>query len=98
MGLNRFAKRRDANEKPLLAAAKQLGAKLWPLDTPCDHLMLWRTRWYPVEIKVKTGRLTENQEEFHEEADAAGGEILLWRTIEDVVRDLNRLPQKVDQR
>jgi len=98
VSLNRYAKRRDANEKPLVAAAIQMGAQLWPLDEPCDWLMLWRRTWYPVEIKIRTGKLTDNQKTFHTNAEAAGAEILVWRSIEDVVRDLNRLPQQVDQR
>jgi hypothetical protein len=91
MSLSRFAKRRDANDSELVKIARQMGAQLWPLDTPCDYLLLWRQRWYPVEIKVKKGTYTDAQKTFRTNVFAAGGAILTWRSSEDVVNDLNRL-------
>lgn len=91
MSLNRWACRRDANEKPIVDAARKLGVKLWELKEPADWLALISGRWYPCEIKTEKGKRTKKQNEFHADAMDAGGEILLWRSVDDMVADVRRL-------
>jgi hypothetical protein len=94
MTLARLAKRRDANEGDLILAARALGAKLWPLDTPADWLLLWCGRWYPVEIKSQTGKLTKAQIDFRLQAAVGHGWVITWRTLDDVVSCLNQLRER----
>jgi hypothetical protein len=106
MALRLYGSRRDANESELVAAARKMGAKVWLLALPVDLLVLWRGRFHMAEVKLPAGprggtkdrNLTDDQETFRKEVVEAGGELLIWRTLDDVVRDLNRLPQQVDQR
>lgn len=86
--------RRDANDKPLADLARQLGVKLWALDTPCDYLALWASRLWAIEIKLpegpkggKDGRnLTTAQALFRLDLNAQGLELHVWRDEQDVLR------------
>ena len=98
MSIHRFNAKRDANDKELAGIARKLGALLWPLSTPCDYLMLWRGRFYAVEIKTDIGKFRPLQVKFIADVEAAGAEVLVWRSSADIVDCLNRLPQQVDQR
>ena len=51
MSLSRFAKRRDANEKDVVAALERAGALVLRLDVPCDLLVGLRGVWRLVEVK-----------------------------------------------
>ena len=95
MSLNRFSKRRDANDLTLAKLAEQLGWFLTPLDTPCDYLGLFQESWYTIEIKLPKGprggvkgrALTPAQKQWHEQVRIHNGSVLIWRTLEDVVKD-----------
>jgi hypothetical protein len=88
MSIHRYAAKRDQNEPELVLAAERLGAKVWRLSTPCDLLVLFGGQWFPVEIKSTDGRLTKPQREFVTEADLRAGQVLVWRTIQDVINSL----------
>lgn len=83
----RRAARRDANELDLVKIARQLHWLLWKLDEPCDWLGLHRGRFHAVEIKTEDGELTGNQVIFHRDVSNAGGKVLVWRTLDDILRD-----------
>lgn len=67
MSLNRYAKRRDDNEKEIVAALEKAGCTVVRIDTPCDLLVSCRARpainWL-LEVKVPGGRLTKPQKDF----------------------------------
>lgn len=94
MSLNRYACRRDSNEPDLVSSARQIGVLLWQLKKPCDWLSLIHGRFYPVEIKSASGKLTEGQARFRKEVQEGNGELLIWRTFDDVLNDVRRLRGK----
>lgn len=51
MSLNRFDKRRDANEPEIVEALRRCGAGVWRLDTPADLLVGFRGRFVTMEVK-----------------------------------------------
>lgn len=54
MSLNRFAKRRDLAEPPIIEALEKAGWLVEQLDRPCD-LLCWRAGIVKL-LEVKTGR------------------------------------------
>lgn len=84
----RRAARRDANEGPLVTAARKLGAVLYrypPLDWWCAH----RGRWVPVEIKTPEmeglkNEYTPLQRAFIAACDREKVPVWTWRTTFDV--------------
>lgn len=64
MSLNRYAKRRDANEPEIIEALEKAGCTVHRLDTPCDLLVGKGARNFLVEVKVPGGRLTRQQKDF----------------------------------
>ncbi len=88
MSLNRYAARRDANEGPLIAAARQIGAQMeqkGPLDWWCG----WRGSWFPVEIKTAKGKYTDEQVLFLARCKEHGMPVHTWRNLIDVLNSLN---------
>lgn len=93
MSAPRYAKRRDLNESPLIALARQLGAWLIKTDWPTDWLMWFRDRWDLVEVKRpdKEGwkdEYTRAQKEFRAEATRRGARLITWRVEGDVLATL----------
>ena len=66
MSLNRYARKRDANERDIIDALEMHGYVVEQLDV-CDLLvtdaMLERPKWL-LEVKSKRGKLTPRQVEF----------------------------------
>ena len=87
MSINRFAKRRDGNEKELVAIARAFGA-LWLPVGPLDGWILYRQEWFPVEIKNTRGRYTEYQKKFIAECEDRRAKVFTWRTERDVFETL----------
>jgi hypothetical protein len=58
-----MGKRRDASEKAIVAALRQIGAQVWHLSGAGlpDLLVLFRHRWYPLEVKTAKGKLSDWQ-------------------------------------
>lgn len=72
MGLNRFGKRRDDNERALIEALQAAGALVVQLDRPLDLLVGYGGAWILLEVKMPGGRLTSGQEKFLTDVAAAG--------------------------
>lgn len=87
----RYAKRRDANEKPLVELARKIGIQ-WIYAGPLDG-WAWCIEleaWYPVEVKdpKKQGRKSEYtpaQIRFFDMCDQTGAPYYVWRTEQDVM-------------
>lgn len=88
MSLNRYAKRRDANEPELVELARACGAFMYQTDDPGDWLCGYRGQWVVVEIKTEDGSPTPAQIEFSREARQRRLPYWTWVTREDVCRDL----------
>ncbi|NTW10275.1 MAG: hypothetical protein HGA26_02825, partial [Chlorobiaceae bacterium] len=46
MSLNRYARRRDANERTIIDTLRAHGAVVYQLDSPADLLVGYRQRWF----------------------------------------------------
>lgn len=92
MSSRRWQQQRDANERELVRVARKVGAWMIRSDAPADWWCGWRGRWYPVEIKTATGKLTAAQQKFHDEATYRSMPVWIWRATDDVIRDLYRVP------
>ena len=67
MSLNRYAKRRDANERGIIEKLESFGYAVEPLvDAPFDLLVSRDGHVWLLEVKAKRGRLTPRQVEFRE--------------------------------
>ena len=51
LSLNRFAKRRDKSEPPIIQALEAAGFEVWPLDKPCD-LAVRKQGWPPGIVQL----------------------------------------------
>lgn len=101
MSMPRQAARRDACEPEIITAARKLGVRAWQLTTPVDWLVLVGGVWFPAEIKdpAKEGHkdeFTPQQQIFLTDAANARGQVLIWRTVNDMVADVQRI--RVTQR
>lgn len=97
----RHAARRDTCESEIIAAARQLGVRAWQLTTPVDWLVLVGGVWFPAEIKdpAKEGHkdeFTPAQQIFLTDAANSRGPVLIWRTVNDMIADVQRI--RVTQR
>jgi hypothetical protein len=87
--LNRYAKRRDANEHELVVAARKLGA-IWVYSGPLDGWCFdngWGA-WTPVEVKRRKGKYTDAQKSFLALCEAKRARVWTWRTMDDVLASL----------
>lgn len=85
--------KRDRNEGELVETASHLGAA-WREGPPLDGWIWWRGRWLPVEIKLPqreglAHEYTPAQRRFFSWCGANSARWLVWRSAEDVIRDLN---------
>lgn len=71
MTLNRYAKRKDANQDQIVKALEQVGAEVWIVDRPCDLIVWYRRFWHLLETKMPKGRMTPRQQA---DRDAGRGE------------------------
>ncbi len=86
------AARRDANEKPLVKLARELGA-CWLYSGPFDGWMWFRGIWRLVEVKNPNceghaNEYTEDQVRMMIKLRERGISWSVWRTEADVYRDL----------
>lgn len=72
MSLARFAKRKDANQRPIVEALERVGAEVWITDRPADLLIWFRQAWHVLEVKSARGRLTSLQSGEREKGLARG--------------------------
>ena len=68
MSLHRRNPRRDANEAEIMAALQAIGVKVWPISGEGipDLLCLRGGRFYLLECKTRSGRVTDAQARFFE--------------------------------
>lgn len=67
MSLNRYAKKRDANEQVIIEKLQSFGYDVEPLgDAPFDLLVTRDERLWLLEVKGKRGKLTPRQVAFRE--------------------------------
>jgi hypothetical protein len=86
--------KRDANELPIIQHARRLGAQ-WRQAPPLDG-WVWiarQNRWMPVEIKLPeregaAWEYTPAQKRFFSFCREYSAPWFVWRTSEDVERDL----------
>lgn len=52
MSIKRWATRKDAVQKDIIAALERAGCEVWVIDQPIDLLTLYRGRWMPLECKT----------------------------------------------
>ena len=81
--------RRDGNESHLISLALGMGA-YWVQAPPLDGWIFFRGKWTPVEIKNPEGKdeLTKAQIRFRIQCNEHQAPHFLWRTLDDVCRDL----------
>jgi hypothetical protein len=85
LGLNRHAKRQDANAKELVTLARKLGMKVYYINTPVDLLVRYKNQWFPTEIKYKDGTFTAQQLEFAADCALSQATMWTWYTTDDVL-------------
>lgn len=83
---------RDANEDALLAVAARLGGH-WREGPPLDGWIFVRGHWWPVEIKKPereglVHEYTPAQKRFIAWCANRNAPWWVWRTTDDVIRDL----------
>jgi hypothetical protein len=91
VSLNRFAKKRDANEPVIVRALRAVGASVEPIsakDAP-DLLVGFAGRTYLFEIKTPTGRPSADQLTWH--ACWKGDPVRLVRSPEEALANLGFL-------
>lgn len=92
MSMPRYAGKRDANEKPLVNLAREIGA-FWLYAGPFDGWACWRGRWLLVEVKNPNceghaDEYTKDQVQMMIRLRERGIVWSVWRTENDVYRDL----------
>lgn len=60
MGLNRYAKRRDANEPEIIKALEKIGCSILQVD-PVDLIVGYRGKNFLLEVKTVKGKLEPSQ-------------------------------------
>lgn len=60
----RYANRRDANEKEIVAALEAIGCDVIRMHAPVDLLVGYRNKTLLLEVKTPKGSLTSDQEKF----------------------------------
>lgn len=86
MSLTRWAAKRDDNEGDVVRAITQVGAQHLRLDA-FDLLVLFRGRIHMLEVKTKTGRLTDSQQDLI----ATGWPLRIVRNVDDALRAIGAL-------
>jgi Holliday junction resolvase len=88
VSIHRINARRDANEGAIIQTLQAEGVIVFPIsgagipDLLCGH----RGVWFLVEVKTRSGRLTEAQRRFH--ALAEGYPVYVVRTAQEAVEVL----------
>lgn len=86
MSLNRYDKRRDANEKEIVLALRCAGAHVFLLDRPVDLLVGYGGVSHLIEVKIEEGgRLTTPQRDFIKRWTGKGGDVHVVRTVDEAL-------------
>ena len=87
MTLNRYAKRRDANEAEIVSVLRDAGFQVWILDKPLDLLVAHKGEFRFLEVKKdKNSPFTDSEAAFFE--DTIGYPRYRVETPEDALRSL----------
>lgn len=82
----------DKNQRDIVQALREVGTtviSLHEVGKGCPDLLVgYKGKNYLIEIKNKSGKLTPRQEKFNNEWR---GKILIFRTIDDVIKFINKL-------
>lgn len=91
MSVHRYAAKRDANEKEIIKALKQVGASVYQIsgEGVSDLLVGFRGATYLLETKQKSGRLTDPQKYFLE--TWRGGTIAIVRTVDEALKAIGAI-------
>ena len=84
------ARRQDANAAEIISALRKVGVEVYDMGRTAqflagfpDLLVVVAGRMHLIEVKTEKGRLTEDQEHFHE--SWAGPPIIIVRSPEEAV-------------
>lgn len=91
MSLNRWAKKRDTSERPIIEALKQMGMDVHQLDRPVDLLIGWRGMNLLAEVKTDKKPLNEEQARF---VDEWRGQVVVLRNPTDAVNWANEVTKR----
>lgn len=89
MTLNRYGKKRDANEIEIVAALRKIGATVIYLSEPNapDLLIGYKNKTYLIEVKTPRSKLKPGQRQFF--SDWKGGPCSIAHNVGDALRTLN---------
>jgi hypothetical protein len=73
MSLNRWAKKRDTSERPIIEALKSMGMDEEQIDRPVELLSSWRSKNLLAEVKTGKAKLRDGQTDFIETWPPKGG-------------------------
>jgi Holliday junction resolvase len=82
MGLNRYAKRRDANEPDIVEALRAIGCTVIQCDA-VDLVVGYQGVNHLIEVKTKTGKLKDSQIALQE---TWRGQYSIARTVEEALK------------
>jgi hypothetical protein len=91
MSLNRYAKKRDTSERPIIEALKSMGMDVVQIDRPVDLLIGWRGMNLLAEVKTGKAKLRDGQAEFIE---AWRGQVTVLRNPTDAVDWANEVTKR----
>lgn len=98
----RHANRTDATEAAIVAAVRGCHAtwiKMHP-PTGCDGIVIWRGRTAFVEVKdgskpPSARKLTDNEQSLRATVELAGGDYLVWLSVDDALTWLNSAQKRL---
>jgi hypothetical protein len=91
MSLNRYAKKRDASERPIIDALKGMGMDVYQIDRPVDLLIGWRGMNLLAEVKTDKAKLNDEQTRF---VDEWRGQVVVLRNPTDAVNWANEVTKR----
>lgn len=91
MSLNRYAKKRDTSERPIIDALKQMGMDVVQIDRPVDLLIGWRGINLLAEVKTDKKPLNDEQARF---VETWRGQVVVLRNPTDAVNWANEVTKR----
>ena len=82
MSLNRYAKKRDIVERPIIRALERMGMDVMQLDRPVDLIIGFRKQNYLLEVKTGKAKLNEDQSQF---VETWRGHVTVVRSVDDAI-------------
>lgn len=88
MSLNRYAKKRDTSERPIIEALKGIGMDVVQIDRPVDLAAGWRGQNYLIEVKTGKAKPNPEQARFIE---TWRGQVVVLRDVDEAINWTNSL-------